>query len=330
MTSPLPPHPRHVIAIRAGALGDTLLVLPALAWLRRQWPATRICLVARGDVLPLARASGLADGVSDFDLPQWADIFADTLPASSPLRHILAGSAALAWLPDRAGALARTLSEGGAHPVAIGAGRPAPDACEHAAVLLGRALAGLGIAPPSLAALVATLPPLRPTREGTARAEELWRSLGLAPAHGPLVALHPGSGGAAKCWPPSSFAALTAALHRAGATPLLIAGPTDAAAVKSVMRALPSDAATLPVARDLALGTLAALLTRCAAFIGNDSGVSHLAAMLGMPTLELFGPTDPAVWAPLGRHVRVLRSPSTAIAALPVAEVYRAIGTWQR
>src|SRR5260370_22133576 len=91
---PLPtPHPRHVTAIRPGALGDPLLARPALAWLRRQWPATRICFVARGDVLPLARASGLADTVSDFDLPQWADIFADTLPVPSPLRHILAGRA---------------------------------------------------------------------------------------------------------------------------------------------------------------------------------------------------------------------------------------------
>src|SRR5258708_29649265 len=141
MTLPTP-HPRHAIAIRPGALGDTLLALPALAWLRRQWPATRICFVARGDVLPLARASGLADSVSDYDLPQWADLFADALPASSPLRHILAGNAALAWLSDGDGAVARALSEGGAHPVAIGAGRPAPDASEHAAVLLGRTLTG--------------------------------------------------------------------------------------------------------------------------------------------------------------------------------------------
>src|SRR5260221_2022951 len=236
MPWPLPPHPRHVVAIRPGALGDPLLALPALAWLRRQWPATHICFVAVGDVLRLARVSGLADSVSDYDLPQWADLFADALPASSPLRHMLAGSTALAWLPDRAGAVARTLSEGGAHPVAIGAGRPAPDASEHAAVLLGRALAGLGIAPPSLTELVATLPPLRPTREGTARAEALWHSLGLTPAHGPLVALHPGSGGAPKCWPPSSFAKLAAALHRDGTTPLLIEGLADAVAVPGVLR----------------------------------------------------------------------------------------------
>jgi ADP-heptose:LPS heptosyltransferase len=195
---------------------------------------------------------------------------------------------------------------------------------------MGHALAGLGIAPPSLAELAATLPLLRPISEGTARADELCASFGLAQARGPLVALHPGSGSVAKCWPPSSFAALAAALHRMGATPLLIAGPADAVAVAAATRALPADTPAPPVAGDLALGTLAALLVRCAAFVGNDSGVSHLAAMLGVPALALFGPTNPAVWAPLGPHVRVLRSPSSAIAELPVAEVCGAVEAWLR
>src|SRR5260221_6527424 len=116
MPWPLPPHPRHVVAIRPGALGDPLLALPALAWLRRQWPATHICFVARGDVLPLARASGLADSVSDYDLPQWADLFADALPASSPLRHILAGRADPPPLPHPARARAQPRRDRGAPP----------------------------------------------------------------------------------------------------------------------------------------------------------------------------------------------------------------------
>src|SRR5258708_33810930 len=89
MTLPTP-HPRHVIAIRPGALGDTLLALPALAWLRRQRPAPRLCFVARGDVLPLARASGLAATGPDYALPQRADPFADALPTPAPRPHVLA------------------------------------------------------------------------------------------------------------------------------------------------------------------------------------------------------------------------------------------------
>jgi ADP-heptose:LPS heptosyltransferase len=61
---------------------------------------------------------------------------------------------------------------------------------------------------------------------------------------------------------------------------------------------------------DRPLVVVAAILRRARAFLGNDSGISHLAGMLGLPTLALFGPTDPALWAPLGPRVRVLRSES--------------------
>jgi ADP-heptose:LPS heptosyltransferase len=59
-------------------------------------------------------------------------------------------------------------------------------------------------------------------------------------------------------------------------------------------------------ARGLTLAQLAALLTRCRLYLGNDSGVSHLAAMLGVETIVLFGPTDPAQWAPRGKRVTVV------------------------
>jgi hypothetical protein len=58
------------------------------------------------------------------------------------------------------------------------------------------------------------------------------------------------------------------------------------------------------------LEELAAMLCGARAFVGADSGPAHLAAQLGVPTLALFGPTDPAIWAPIGPRVRVL-SPAT-------------------
>ena len=64
------------------------------------------------------------------------------------------------------------------------------------------------------------------------------------------------------------------------------------------------------MARGLSIGALASLLRRCAAYLGNDSGVTHLAALAGVPTVALFGPSDPARWSPLGPRVTVLRSPT--------------------
>ena len=67
---------------------------------------------------------------------------------------------------------------------------------------------------------------------------------------------------------------------------------------------------------------LACRLAGARVFIGNDSGIAHLAAAVGTPVVALFGPTDPRVWAPRGRDVRVLQA--TEMAAIPVADVLAA------
>jgi heptosyltransferase III len=77
-------------------------------------------------------------------------------------------------------------------------------------------------------------------------------------------------------------------------------------------------------ARSLPLRTLAATLARASVYVGNDSGVTHLAAAAGTPAVAIFGPTDPAQWSPLGRAVRVLRADSTRLQDVPVAEVLAA------
>ena len=69
---------------------------------------------------------------------------------------------------------------------------------------------------------------------------------------------------------------------------------------------------------------LGAALARAGLFLGNDAGVSHLAAATGAPTLALFGPTDPALWAPVGPRVATLRAPSASLAALDLEAVVAA------
>jgi heptosyltransferase-2 len=69
---------------------------------------------------------------------------------------------------------------------------------------------------------------------------------------------------------------------------------------------------------------LAAVLERCALFLGHDSGISHIAAAVGTPSVLLFGATDPKVWAPANKNVRVIRAANAALAAINVAEVVEA------
>lgn len=311
----------HVVCIRPGALGDTLLALPALALLRRRYPAARITYIGRRDTLALIHASGLADHVYPYDLPNWASLFAAEPRATALARETFTHAVVVAWLRDEDGLVATNLRRLGAAAAVVASPRPTMGEGVHAALLAVRALDPLGIAvPASVAELLPLLPRITPSGDDVADAEMVWSSL-LAHGSSRAVALHPGSGGAEKRWPAEAFAALAEALAARGMRPLLIEGPQDAEVVRAVLDCLPASDTPVRVVRNLAPGALAALLRRCAGYAGNDSGVSHLAALLGMPTVALFGPTDPALWAPLGPRVAVVRAPSGRMGDLAVADV---------
>jgi heptosyltransferase III len=316
---------RYVL-IRAGALGDALLAFPALALLRRAHPASPITFVARPDVLPLAGSSGLADAVASYDDPAWSALFAEAPEPASVASEIVAGAAVIAWLTDPDGTVHHNLEQFGARQVVVVPSRPANGSGIHAALHLARTLQPLGVAvPDTLDKLAAALPPLTPSPDDEHAAEFEWSVLGLPP-DARVVALHAGSGGAAKRWPPEAFGALAARLRNIGLRPLLIEGPQDAAVTHEVLRQWAGDA-PIAAAREQSISTLAALLRRGAAYVGNDSGVTHLAALAGVPTLALFAPSDPTLWAPLGRRTAFLRSATGAMADLSVAEVLAALQT---
>jgi ADP-heptose:LPS heptosyltransferase len=152
-------------------------------------------------------------------------------------------------------------------------------------------------------------PPLGFTDGERSRAQELTREL---PAD--FVALHPGSGSRRKNWPVDRFADATCRLS-SGESWLLVLGPAE------------DDVVPLPgavAARGWPLRTLGAVLGRAGLFLGNDSGMAHLAAACGTKTLALFGPTDPAQWAPVGDSVATLRPRSGHITDLTVDEVVAA------
>lgn len=317
---------RQMTLVRPGALGDTLLALPSLALLRAREPSVRLTFIARADVLPIALASGLADEAWPWDLPDWAALFDPAITAASlteRARAALAGAdAVIAWTPDPDGAFAAALHRLGVSHVSVAPGQPPEDRPgEHMSVSLARALAPLGITPPDTRdALWRALPTLRWPEASAREAERAWRGLGL-PEDG-VIALHPGSGGVAKRWPPERFATLAIQARDSGYTPLLLAGEADAEVVAAVLERA---AQPLPVARGLDVAALAALLTRCAGYIGNDSGVSHLAGMIGVPTLAIFGPTDSARWAPLGPRVIVARALDGGLARWPSVTVWSAL-----
>jgi heptosyltransferase-2 len=314
--------PRYVF-IRPGALGDALLAFPTLGLLRRLYPAAHSTLVARPDVLHLARSSALADAAYAYDDPAWSVLFAEEPSRSGTAFEVVNGNTIVAWLSDANGAVLRNLAHLGARQVVVAPSRPADGSGVHAALHLARTLQPLGlVAPATTDELAVALPPLIPSPDDERAATPVWSALGFA-SDATVVALHAGSGGAAKRWSPASFGALAIELRGTSLRPLLIEGPHDADVTHEV-RSWAGEA-PLPTVEALPLGALVAVLRRCAACVGNDSGVTHLAALAGTPTLALFGPSDPALWAPLGRRTAVLRSPAGALDGLGVAEVLGAL-----
>ncbi len=93
---------------------------------------------------------------------------------------------------------------------------------------------------------------------------------------------------------------------------LLLVGPADQERVDEVVRFLPAQDrwGRLKVLRNAPLMEVACKLQECKDYLGNDTGITHLAALLGLPTVALFGPGDAVTWQPLGPRVRVLRANS--------------------
>jgi ADP-heptose:LPS heptosyltransferase len=108
-----------------------------------------------------------------------------------------------------------------------------------------------------------------------------------------------------KNWPAKNFSALARQLRQAGMAPEFMIGPAEQHFVYEIRE---GDAA-IPVHVPATLTALREILLCGDAYVGNDSGVSHLAAFLGLPTLVLFGPSDPFRWRPWGRSVAVLTPP---------------------
>jgi heptosyltransferase-2 len=176
-----------------------------------------------------------------------------------------------------------------------------PEGGPHASLWLARALSPL-----ALPAGVDAPPPLAFTEDERREARARTRALDEG-----FLALHTGSGSPAKNWPGERFAEAARRLSR-GRPWLLAQGPAEEE---------PAPWPGAMVAREWPLRVLGAVLSRAGLFIGNDSGVAHLAAASGAPTLTLFGPTDPALWAPVGRSVATLRAPEGNLSALAIGTV---------
>jgi heptosyltransferase-3 len=295
----------RLLIIFPGALGDLICVGPAIRALGRMNPGAAVELMARGELAEFAAGRiGVVAGHS-IDRREMSAMFRED-GASDPAAREFFGQfdKICSFFAFDDPNYRRNLSRICGGSVTFHQFRP--DGAGHIAELYLKSI-GAGNEP------VESRIDLAPEDHEDAT-QEIAR-LDLLPDE--FVMLFPGSGSEKKNWPEKNFARLALEIEDLmRMRPLAVLGPAE-----EEMRPLFHDFG-ISTASMLPLATVASLAGFAAGFVGNDSGVSHLAAAAGAPGVAIFGPTDPARWRPLGR-VTVLSSPE--LKSLQVAPVLDAL-----
>ncbi len=302
-----------ILVIRGGAIGDFILTLPVLTALRRAFTGTRLALLGYPHVAGLALAGGLVDEVRPIEARSLATFFCDQGTLAGEFTAFFGGfDIILSYLFDPDGIFQTNVRRCSAATFIQGPHRPDDSAGVHATEVLLRPLERLAIfdADP--------LPRLSLRPCAVTEAGVPLRVRGRR-----LLAVHPGSGSERKNWPEAHWREL---LSLASADPsldlLLVGGEAEAARLDRLATMWPTD--RLHLARCLPLPVLAARLDGADAFVGHDSGITHLAAALGLRGLVLWGETSEAVWRPRSERMHLLRAPS-GLAKLDPAQVHDAL-----
>ncbi|MEN3942559.1 glycosyltransferase family 9 protein [Prosthecobacter sp. SYSU 5D2] len=297
----------RVLVIRGGAIGDFILTMPALRLIRETLAGCEVEVLGYPGIAELAVKAGLADTVRSLEHRSMALLFAKGAALDPALvEYLLSFNVVVSYLFDPDGILRGQLEGIGVktllecpHSVRPGQG--------HAAQQLARPLEKL--------AMYLDEPNWRAPLLGEAKPE----ASGIG---GRRIALHVGSGSVKKNWPVEHWRQVVAALREEhpAAEVMLITG--EAEKERGV------DVAGFEAAEHwqaLPLPELADRLRGCDLFLGHDSGISHLAATCGLPCLLLFGPTDPALWAPPQTGVQVLQAEEGDWEMLTPEEVIAAV-----
>ena len=302
-------HAPRFLILRGGAIGDFIATLPVLQALRAQWPAARIEIWGYPHIADLAVVTGLAEAVVSLDRAEMARFFVPVPEfTDAQVAAVRSFDLIFNYLHDPEGQVRSNLLLAGAKQVLSGSPIIKRG---HAVPFLLEPLQALAIYETTL------VPSLDFPEEMRAQGRRRLRVLGL---RGKPVAVHPGSGSPTKNWPVERYVEIIRRLRGEGREVVAILGEADDAEAAALARALP-DLATLT---GLTLTELGATLAECSAFFGNDSGITHLAAAVGLPVLALFGPSDAEVWGPRGRGgVTVLRAPEGELERLEISTVWK-------
>ena len=275
-----------ILVIRGGAIGDFILTLPAIAALRRQFPQAHLEVLGYPHIVQLALAGGLVDRVQPIEARGLAGFFARGGDLSEALRDYFSDfDIIVSYLYDPDEVFQTNVALCTSAQFIVAPHRPDENELVHATKVYLRPLERLAIF----------------------EADEVPRLLVQAPRNAcRVVALHPGSGSERKNWPETKWAELLAKLvSETELNLLIVGGEAEGERLKRLAASLPQKRFAL--AQSLPLAELAQRLQSCAAFVGHDSGISHLAAALGLPGVVLWADTIEEIWRPPSEQVTVVK-----------------------
>jgi heptosyltransferase-3 len=279
-----------ILVIRGGAIGDFILTLPAIAALRQQFPEAHLEVLGYPHIVQLALAGGLVDRVQSIEARALANFFARNGELSEDLRDYFSEfNIIVSYLYDPDEIFQTNVARCTRGQFIVGPHRPDETNKTHATEVYLKPLERLAIF-------------------GADAVPRLALSQQPSTSNHPL-ALHPGSGSERKNWPEEKWAELIEHLLNAtSANLLLIGGEAEGERLQKLAAALPPTRCV--VARNVPLAQLAVRLRSCVGFVGHDSGITHLAAAVGLPCVVLWADTREEIWRPQGERVYIVREHS--------------------
>jgi ADP-heptose:LPS heptosyltransferase len=305
----------EILLLHPGGLGDIILSLPAIRLLREKFSAARFTMAGNIDYLRPIVGSWVESVISLSTLPLHNLYAGNPLPQSD-VHFWKSFDRVISWTGARDPGFVTNLKA--IHPNArVASWKPDLRETRHVSQLFVDSL-GSEISEGRTAKAASILPSPEASREALKwLAGRGWNGTDS------IAVLHPGAGSKAKQWPIPRFINLALHLVQQRKRPFIIEGPAEPGLAFQIRKGLPGVATFM--AESLPLDLLAALILQCGLFVGNDSGIAHLAAALGVPSVVLFGPTSPRHWAPLGPQVKVLRDFSGCLENITVNDVLEAL-----
>lgn len=302
----------YIIVVRNGGIGDTLFLAPVVHALRSALPGHETYLLGRYERVRLLEGPSFASRAVSFEQPGIHTLYSGEPALPPPVHDFFSNARVILWYgEDREGRLEPNLENLCSGQVVLHSPRPVGD--EHATDPLLRGLDWIGVPRRE------STPPLEVSGELSEELEEL---LSWPESAGKVVVVHPGASRPEKRIRPEVWAKVLRELawFEQIRVVVLSGAKEDRLGVALCAEVYDLDPVLI---HNRPLREVAALLKNTALYLGHDSGITHLAAMVGCPTVAVFRSTDPRVWGPRGERVRIVQVEDELDAADAILENIR-------